>query len=90
MALLDKNFREKCKPEIHSLERVTEESTGEEDLAVEISESSLARNILSKMSALSCLYTVQLLPRTDSDSLEVVFFDKAEQDQSIFAFFRSG
>ena len=55
---------------------------------MEISESSLARNILSKMSALSCLYTVQIIPRTDVDSLEVVYFDHLEDDSGLFGFLR--
>ena len=63
--------------------------SGEGDVTLEISESSLARNVLSKMSALSCLYTVQITPRTDVDSVEVVFFDHLEKDSGLFGFFRS-
>ena len=49
---------------------------GESDITLEFSESSMARNIFSQMSALSCLYTVQILPRTDKDSMEVFVFEK--------------
>ena len=49
---------------------------GESDITLEFCESSLARNIFSKMSALSCIYAVQILPRTDKDSMEVFVFEK--------------
>ena len=81
MALLDKNFREKCKPEIITLERVENIHEGKGDLMVEISESDLARNVFAKMGALSCIYTVQLSPRTDKSALEVVVFDHSEDEE---------
>ena len=34
------------------------------------------RDILGQMPDLNCLYTVQILPRTDQDSFEVFVFDK--------------
>ena len=49
---------------------------GESDITLEFSESSMARNIFSHMDALSCLYTVQIIPRTDQDSMEVFVFEK--------------
>ena len=49
---------------------------GESDITLEFSESSMGRNIFSQMSALSCLYTVQILPRTDKDSMEVFVFEE--------------
>ena len=50
--------------------------SGESDIVLEFCESSLARDIFSKMDALSCIYTVQIIPRTDKDSMEVFVFDK--------------
>eukprot|EP00090_Calanus_glacialis_P024671 TRINITY_DN38342_c0_g1_i1.p1 TRINITY_DN38342_c0_g1~~TRINITY_DN38342_c0_g1_i1.p1 ORF type:complete len:507 (+),score=138.46 TRINITY_DN38342_c0_g1_i1:23-1543(+) len=76
LALLDKQFRKQCKPDIISLERDSQMVNGESDITLEFSESSMARNIFSQMSALSCLYTVQILPRTDKDSMEVFVFEK--------------
>ena len=61
---------------LYLLDEVNVDFLGESDIIVEFSESSMARNIFSKMDALSCLYTVQILPRTDKDSMEVFVFEK--------------
>lgn len=64
---------------------------GEGDLRLVISESELARNVFAKMKNLSCIYTVQLTPRTDKASLDVVVFDKPEVEEDykkVFNFFR--
>jgi len=53
----------------------------EDDITLEFCESSMARNIFSKMDALSCIYTVQILPRTDKDSMEVFVFDRGDDDR---------
>ena len=79
MAMLDKQFRRQCQPAILTLERSGGEGEqgGEEtEITVRFSESSLARNILGNMDELSCIYTAQILPRTDRDSMEVFVFDK--------------
>jgi len=76
LALLDNDFRKQCKPSILTLERSETTLDGESDITLQFCESSLARNIFSKMSALSCIYTVQILPRTDKDSMEVFVFEK--------------
>ena len=44
----------------------------------------MVREIFSKMDALSCIYTVQILPRTDKDSMEVFVFDR-EDDIRMFS-----
>ena len=105
MSLLDQNFSDQCKPVINSLERhpdivnglfafssIDKEILleGEGDVTMMFSESSLVRNIFSKMSEISVIYTVQIVPRTDKagtsfkphsdffspqDSVEVVVFD---------------
>ena len=46
-------------------------SPGEGDIVLDFSESITVRNIFSKLGALQCLYTVQIIPRTDQDSVEV-------------------
>ena len=56
---------------------------GEGDIVLDFSESITVRNIFSKLGALQCLYTVQIIPRTDQDSVEVFSFI----DISIFNFF---
>ena len=64
---------------------------GEGDLRLVICESELARNVFAKMKNLSCIYTVQLSPRTDKSSLEVVVFDRPEVEEDykkVFNFFR--
>ena len=64
---------------------------GEGDLRIEIAESDLARNVFAKMSNLNCLYTVQITPRTDKSSLEVVFFNQQNDkydSSNILEFFR--
>ena len=56
-----------------------------------ISESDLSRNVFGRMKNLSCIYTVQLSPRTDKSSLEVVVFDRPEGEEDykkMFNFFR--
>ena len=56
-----------------------------------ISESDLSRNVFGRMKNLSCIYTVQLSPRTDKSSLEVVVFDRPEEEEDykkMFNFFR--
>ena len=105
MSLLDQNFSDQCKPVINSLERLPDIVNGwiafssadkeillegEGDVTMMFSESSLVRNIFSKMSEISVIYTVQIVPRTDKagtsfkphsdffspqDSVEVVVFD---------------
>ena len=80
MSLLDQNFSNQCKPVINSLERLPDIINGalsfwierqlrlvpgEGDMTMMFSESSLVRNIFSKMSEISVIYTVQILPRTD-------------------------
>ena len=49
-------------------------SPGEGDIVLDFSESITVRNIFSKLGALQCLYTVQIIPRTDQDSVEVFTF----------------
>ena len=49
-------------------------SPGEGDIVLDFSESITVRNIFSKLGALQCLYTVQIIPRTDQDSVEVFSF----------------
>ena len=44
---------------------------GEGDIVLDFSESVTVRKIFSKLGALQCLYTVQIIPRTDQDSVEV-------------------
>ena len=64
---------------------------GEGDLKLEIAESDLARNVFAKMSNLTCIYTVQITPRTDKSSLEVVFFNDQNDkydSSNILEFFR--
>ena len=78
MALLDRNFRNKCSPVIINVERLADIVDGEGDLIVELSESDLARNVFGRMKTLSKIYTVQLTPRTDSSKLEVVYFEPPE------------
>ena len=80
MSLLDQNFSDQCKPVINSLERLPDivngwfafssadkeiSLEGEGDVTMMFSESSLVRNIFSKMSEISVIYTVQIVPRTD-------------------------
>ena len=80
MSLLDQNFSDQCKPVINSLERLPDIVNGwfafssadkeillegEGDVTMMFSESSLVRNIFSKMSEISVIYTVQIVPRTD-------------------------
>ena len=43
--------------------------SGEGDMNMMFSESNLVRNIFSKMSEISVIYTVQILPRTDKASV---------------------
>ena len=50
-------------------------SSGESNIELEFAESSTVRDILGKMDDLNCLYTVQVVPRTDQDSFEVFVFD---------------
>ena len=50
-------------------------SSGESNIELEFAESSTVRDILGKMEELNCLYTVQVVPRTDQDSFEVFVFD---------------
>ena len=64
-----------CKTSISVVDEII--PIGESDITLEFSESSMARNIFSKMDALNCLYTVQILPRTDKDSMEVFVFEKS-------------
>jgi len=78
MALLDKQFRNACKPIINSLERTPDIVNGEGDIVLDFSESITVRNIFSKLGALQCLYTVQIIPRTDQDSVEVFVFEPEE------------
>ena len=47
---------------------------GEGDIVLDFSESVTVRKIFSKLGALQCLYTVQIIPRTDQDSVEVGYF----------------
>ena len=49
---------------------------GESNIELEFAESATVRDILGQMPDLNCLYTVQILPRTDQDSFEVFVFDK--------------
>ena len=55
--------------------------SGEGDLKVEIAESDLARNVFAKMGNLQCIYTIQLIPRTDKSSLEIVLFDHEADEE---------
>ena len=55
----------------HSLRSIPLVSSGEGDIVLDFSESITVRNIFSKLGALQCLYTVQIIPRTDQDSVEV-------------------
>ena len=48
--------------------------SGEGDIVLDFSESVTVRKIFSKLGALQCLYTVQIIPRTDQDSVEVGYF----------------
>ncbi|XP_023321475.1 uncharacterized protein LOC111696157 [Eurytemora carolleeae] len=88
MALLDKSFRVECQPIIHSLERKPseEENEDEDKVVLVFSESPLARHIFGKMDAIQCMYTVQIVPRTDKDSVEVVVFTK-EDELKFFSYF---
>ena len=89
MSLLDQNFSDQCKPVINSLERLPDIVNGwfafssadkeillegEGDVTMMFSESSLVRNIFSKMSEISVIYTVQILPRTDKASVNGATF----------------
>ncbi|XP_023321500.1 uncharacterized protein LOC111696181 [Eurytemora carolleeae] len=88
MALLDKSFRDQCQPIIHSLERMpSENGVDEGEVVLVFSESPLARHIFGKMDAIQCMYTVQIVPRTDKDSVEVVLFTK-EDELKFFSYFR--
>ena len=49
---------------------------GEGDIVLDFSESVTVRKIFSKLGALQCLYTVQIIPRTDQDSVEVGYFPR--------------
>ena len=81
LALLDKDFCKQSRPIILSLDREKTLMPDEDDITLEFCESSMARNIFSKMDALSCIYTVQILPRTDKDSMEVFVFDRGDDDR---------
>ena len=48
--------------------------SGEGDMNMMFSESNLVRNIFSKMSEISVIYTVQILPRTDKASVNGATF----------------
>ena len=90
MSLLDQNFSNQCKPVINSLERLPDIINGalsqhflldwdtivpgEGDMTMMFSESSLVRNIFSKMSEISVIYTVQILPRTDKACIMATFW----------------
>ena len=50
-------------------------------MKVEIAESDLARNVFAKMGNLQCIYTIQLIPRTDKSSLEIVLFDHEADEE---------
>ena len=50
-------------------------SPGEGDIVLDFSESETVRNIFSNIGALQLIYTVQILPRTDQDSVEVFIFE---------------
>ena len=49
---------------------------GDGDIVVVFSEAKMVRHIFSKMEALHCLYTAQIIPRTDDHAVEVVAFDR--------------
>ena len=95
MAQLDKEFHKRCKPNIMSVvrseqikegeevaERDLSESvtlSGESDVTLEFSQSGMVRDIFGKMDTLNCLYTAQITPRTDQDSLEIFVFEKESE-----------
>ena len=74
MALLDNTFRSQCRPLVVSLDRTNKNGDG--DIVVVFSEAKMVRHIFSKMEALHCLYTAQIIPRTDDHAVEVVAFDR--------------
>ena len=85
MAQLDKEFQKRCKPNILSVVRSQHIKQGESDITLEFSESGMVRDIFGKMDTLYCLYTAQITPRTDHDSLEIFVFEKeAEHHLRIF------
>ena len=95
MAQLDQEFQKRCKPNILSVvrsEQITEgkqcysvgviiqlQLPGESDITLEFSESGMVRDIFGKMDTLNCLYTAQITPRTDQDSLEIFVFEKESE-----------
>ena len=86
MAQLDKEFQKRCKPNILSVVRSQHIKQGESDITLEFSESGMVRDIFGKMDTLYCLYTAQITPRTDHDSLEIFVFEKeAEHHLRIFS-----
>ena len=58
---------------------------GESSIEVEFAESDMVRTIFGKMDTLNCLYTVQILPKTDQDSFEIFVFDKLDTGHRIFS-----
>ena len=52
---------------------------GESDVTLEFSESDMVRDIFGKMDTLNCLYTAQITPRTDQDSLEIFVFERESE-----------
>ena len=59
---------------------------GEGDIVLDFSESVTVRKIFSKLGALQCLYTVQIIPRTDQDSVEVGCFPRLFNPLAIIIF----
>ena len=57
----------------------------ESNITLEFAESSLVREVLSQMSELQILYTVQIVPRTDQDSFEIFVFEKEQKQNKIFS-----
>merc|ERR1711953_629779 len=79
MAQLDKEFQKRCKPNILSVVRSQHVKQGESDITLEFSESDMVRDIFGKMDTLYCLYTAQITPRTDHDSLEIFVFERESE-----------